>query len=287
MPTGFFRAVFAFTLLLSILSEPCRAQVFYEIVAPDGSRDWLLGTVHAEDERILDFPPVLLQALRQVDVVALELAPDRAMLEQLQREMRLPDDARLSDLLPNALYQRALTALIEEGVPEQRALHMRPWAAAMVLAQPPGATGGFMDLALARVASHRGIGIEALETIDEQVEFFRGLRLGAQQELLRGALDRLDRRAADLDRIVSVYLDGDLAALEDLAEAHLSGASSELRERFQRYALDVRNRRMAERAVPMLSSDSVLIAVGALHLVGPGGLPARLRAQGFEVTGIY
>jgi len=287
MQSWFVGTVVGLTLLLSAFAESCRAQVFYEIVSPDGSRDWLLGTVHAEDARLLDFPPVLLQALRQVDTVAMELAPDRTMLEDLQREMRLPDGQRLSDCLPKPLYQSALSALLEEGVPEQRAAQLRPWAAAMVLAQPPEATGGFMDLALARLAGHQGIRIEALETIDEQVEFFRGLTLALQQELLQAALDRLGRRDRDLDDIVSVYLEGDLPALDDLAEQHLSGASKELRNRFQRYALDLRNQRMAERALPLLAGDSVLIAVGALHLAGPGGLPARLRAQGMDVIGIY
>jgi uncharacterized protein YbaP (TraB family) len=164
---------------------------------------------------------------------------------------------------------------------------MRPWAAAMVLAQPPGATGGFMDLALAFAARRQGASVEALETVAEQVDFFRGLGLALQQELLRNALDRLDRRDADLETIISVYLDGDLSALESLAREQLSSASSELRDRFQRCALDARNRRMAERVLPMLDDRSILIAIGALHLVGPGGLPARLRSAGYEVTGIY
>ncbi len=287
MRFGILRAGVGCLMLLAGIAEPCRAQVFYEIVAPDGSRDWLLGTVHAEDPRVLDFPPVLLQALRQVDTIALELAPDHAMLERLQRAMHLPPGVMLADRLSEQLYRRALAALVAEGVPEQRATRMRPWAAAMLLAQPPGAGGRFMDLSLARLATHLGAKVEALETVDEQVEFFRRLELEAQTELLQSALDRMHLRAQDLDDIVSVYLEGDLGALESLAREHLSGASAPVLERFQRHGLDVRNRRMSDRALPLLARDSVLIAVGALHLVGPGGLPARLREQGYEVEGIY
>lgn len=275
------------SMLLLAVGSPCSADVFYEIVAPDGTRDWLLGTIHAEDSRVIDFPPALLQALRQVDTVALELAPDRAMLERLEQAMSLPPGETLGDRLAAPLYRSARGALVAEGVPEARAEQLRPWAAAMVLAQPPGAGGRFMDLALARAASSMGVEVTALETIDEQLAFFRGLAPDEEILLLRDALTRLDRRDEEFERIVSLYLDRDLEGLARLAARTLPNAPPDLQARFRQLGLDERNRRMVQRALPLLASDTVLIAVGALHLAGPGGLIARLRELGYAVDGIY
>ena len=47
--------------------------------------------------------------------------------------------------------------------------------------------------------------------------------------------------------------------------------------------LNQRNRRMLERVRERLAGESMLIAVGALHLGGEQGLVAGLRAQGYEV----
>jgi uncharacterized protein YbaP (TraB family) len=63
--------------------------------------------------------------------------------------------------------------------------------------------------------------------------------------------------------------------------------SPELAERFRRTAIDERNRRMAERMGPLLAEGGRFIAVGALHLPGPGGLLQRLSDQGYRVRPVY
>ena len=41
------------TLLAVFATQACRAQVFYSVVSPEGRHNWLLGTIHSEDERVL------------------------------------------------------------------------------------------------------------------------------------------------------------------------------------------------------------------------------------------
>jgi len=57
-------ASFMIALLLALsATQTCGAQVFYSVFSPESRQSWLLGTIHSEDERVLDFPPVLAQAL--------------------------------------------------------------------------------------------------------------------------------------------------------------------------------------------------------------------------------
>lgn len=56
---------------------------------------------------------------------------------------------------------------------------------------------------------------------------------------------------------------------------------------FEQDILQRRNTDMVAAALPLLgAAGSTVICVGALHLVGPGGLVARLREAGYAVTAV-
>lgn len=286
MPIMFCRMLLTVMLVL-VAVDACRAQVFYSVVSPDGRQNWLLGTIHAEDERVLEFPPVLEQALKQIDTIALELVPRPESLEQLSEAMQLPEGERLSDRLDDGLYERVVSALRAYGLDARSVESLRPWAAALTLAQPPAETGRFMDLVLAQRAAESGAESRALETMAEQLAFFTSLGEQAHIALLESAIADHERGRADFEALVQAYLDADLARLRRLAECQLSDLPEEIQAHFRREGIVQRNLEMARRAQPMLERGSTLIAVGALHLPGEKGLVALLREQGNQVEAIY
>lgn len=275
------------TSLAAFATQSCRAQVFYSVISPEGGQNWLLGTIHSEDPRVLDFPPVLDQALKQAGIIGLELVPDRQMLERLAEAMRLPDGQKLSDRLDEPLYERVRSALAEYGMDADSVDRLQPWAAAMTLGQPPVRTGRFMDLVLARRAAGHGAVSVALETVDEQLEFFTGLGEEAHVSLLRQAVEDRERRLGDLDALLGAYLESDLQQLERQARDQLSQLPPSVQQAFRVQGITLRNIEMAHRAQPLLDRGAALIAVGALHLPGEKGLVALLREQGNRVEAIY
>lgn len=275
-------------LLFAVLAvEACRAQVFYSVVSPEGHQNWLLGTIHTEDERVLAFPPVLEQSLTQAGIVGLELVPDREMLERLATEMRLPEGQKLSDRLDEALFDRVRAALSDYGLGADSIDRMAPWAAALTLGQPPVRTGNFMDLVLARKAAEHGAVSVALETVDEQLAFFTGLGEQAHVALLRQAVADHERGLKDFEALVGAYLQADLEQLQQQARRQLSRLPESVQQRFREQGIIERNIEMARRAQPLLDRGTALIAVGALHLPGEQGLVALLREQGNRVEAIY
>ena len=50
--------------------------------------------------------------------------------------------------------------------------------------------------------------------------------------------------------------------------------------------INARNRRMRDRALPLLNKGGAVVAVGALHLPGDQGLVALFRSAGFKVTAV-
>lgn len=291
MPTHLCRLLASTTapvaILLWTLCIPASAQVFYTVESPGGQTGWLLGTIHTEDARVLDLPPVLRQALADADRLALELVPDTAMLKALNAAMVLPSDQRLSQLLDESLYAEVLAVLAPYGMTASAIERMRPWAVAMTLAQPPPETGLVMDMALAFRAARHGAEVVGLETLDEQLSFLTGLGREAHIEMLRLAVDDTRRGRTLFERLITTYLAHDAEGLRDLTESELGRMGPEFRSRFRQQGIIERNARMAERAAPLLDQGDTLVAVGALHLPGEAGVVARLRDMGYRLEALY
>lgn len=280
-------AVVLLGVILAATSQAAQAQMFWSVETPDGRTNWLLGTIHTEDPRVLDFPPALHDALDRAERVALELVPDPEMLSALNAAMVLPRGERLSELLPAELHERVVGALDQYGLTPSAVDRLRPWAAAMTLALPPPETGLFMDMAVAFRASRAGADLHGLESLDEQLAFLTGLGRAAHIEMLELAVEDAVRDRALFDALVAAYLARDAERVRALAERELAAMGPEIEASFRDRGIVERNQRMIERVMPLLEQGGTLLAVGALHLPGEQGLVELLRARGYTVEVIY
>ncbi len=266
--------------------QPASAQVLWSIENEQGQTSWLLGTIHSEDPRVLDFPPAVEEVLQQADRVALELMPDQTMLSQLNQAMNLPRGQRLHDLIEPDLYRQVAKRLSYYGMTEPAVQRLRPWAAAMTLSLPVPETGIFMDLALAFRAASQGTPIVSLETLDEQLEFLTSMGHEAHVGFLKTALDDFDQGRVLFEALITAYEQGNLEKLKSLSAQALAAMGEDIHAHFQEVGINQRNRRMADRVLPMLEQGQTLIAVGALHLPGETGLIEVLRSRGYRVEPI-
>lgn len=245
---------------------------------------YLLGTVHSEDPRVLDFRPEFLNRVGECDVFAMELVPDLATLQRLVAYMQLPEGQSLRAQLGEARYERVAAALERYGVTAAQAERLKPWAAMMTLSVPPPSTGLFMDYALALRARGMGLELRGLEALEEQLGFLEALDPAMALELL----DQAVSEAASVERVhremVDAYLGGRLTALQEQAREELAALTPAARAWFMEQGVTERNRRMAQRTLGWLGDEACLfVAVGALHLPGEAGLIELLRAGGYAL----
>lgn len=274
-------------LVLLLLAGPVSAQVFYTVSGEQGQVNWLLGTLHSSDERVLEWSPVLEQAVSQADTVMLELYPDADALRRIDAAMLLPAGQSLDFLLPSALFDSVTSLLRSQGLEQQRARRLRPWAALMVLSQPEAGPRGFMDMNLATMAQRAGAAVSSLETVEEQLDVLSMLPIESQRVLLRQAVLEWPNRHNEHDRLVQHYLKGDLTGLRAMALESLSQLPDSERDAFFKHGLVQRNRRMSQRVQSCLEIGRCLIAVGALHLPGDDGLIELLNELGWRVEPVY
>lgn len=266
------------------IAEPPEQPIFWSIENARGPAGYLLGTIHSEDPRVLEFSVEFLQALASCEVFAMELVPDLPNLARLQEVMQLPPEESLSGLLGAARFESVAAALAELGLSAPQAERLKPWAAMISLSIPRPRTGQFLDYALSLRAMGHGLQVAGLETVDQQLAFLEQLDHERQIELLDHALAEFAQVEAVHTRMVDTYLRGDLALLWAQAEEEMRPLRPETRRYFLEQGIAARNAGMLNTALPMLDQGRVFIAVGALHLAGERGLVQLLRQSGYTLT---
>ena len=130
--------------------------------------------------------------------------------------------------------------------------------------------------------------VVGLETLDTQLAALMARSDAEAAVMVADGLAELQRpqAVAALERLARAWERNDLAELEAYPRWCDCVNTPSEREAFARLG-EGRNPGMAD-AIERLHADvSVFAAVGALHLIGPQGLPALLLARGFNVTRLF
>ena len=280
------------SLLLSMLSIAFAADesqqadraLFWEIQKDSQTLGYLLGTIHSEDPRVLDFSENFLDRLSTSQVFAMELVPDMSTLEHLTGYMRLPPGQSLESVIGIERYRALEVALSSYQVPAEFISQMKPWAAMMTLSTPPPETGFYMDLSLSLRASGSGLEVVGLETLEQQLSFLENMPIAMQLSLLDQAIAESGKVNDVHNQMVNAYLENNLVSLQALSDEQFNEVGESASDYFIDSGIHARNHRMAESLLHRLENETVFVAVGALHLPGEEGLINILRQHGYALS---
>lgn len=242
---------------------------------------YLLGTIHSEDPRVLEFSEDFLSRLGSNDVFAMEMVPDAFTLENLTNYMYYPPGQGLKPLIGSERFHALEAALSPYRVPQEFISRMKPWAAMMTLSTPPPETGFFMDLSLSLRASGNGLEVVGLETLEQQLSFLENMPIPMQVSLLDQAIAEAGKVSQIHEQMVNAYLENDLVSLQAMSDEQLKVVGESASAYFIESGIHERNHRMAKTLLSQLESKTVFAAVGALHLPGGEGMINILREHGY------
>jgi len=192
----------AFCVLIVAGSSRLLAQedsaLFWSISKDGEQAGFLLGTIHSEDPRVLDFPLEFMDVLNANQVFAMEMVPDLPTLQRLTQFMQYQDGTTLESRVGPERFSSLQLALSEYQVPPDWIARMKVWAVMMTLSVPPPETGFFMDFSLALRAAGAGLKVVGLETLEQQLSFLEDMPM-AQQLML------LDQALAEHEKVVEVH----------------------------------------------------------------------------------
>lgn len=273
---------------------------FFRIEKDGLKPSYLFGTMHVADPRVTAISPAVRRALESARVAAFELKEMGAAKEdevvaqlgpKLAEYMEAKDDERIDRFLPPQDLERLEKAAEAAGLPADDARELKPSFLAITLAEPAcllaDAAKPVLDAQLAGMARKKRIRVIGLETFEEQLAAATSFS-GEDQRLIMTSLRRvLDRREDIHETAIRRYVAGEIGLLRVWSRhpgalpGHVTPAPP---PSFEAKLIDERNRRMRDRARPLLAKGGAFIVVGAAHLPGEMGLARLIEQAGYRVV---
>ena len=251
----------------------------------------IFGSVHLLPDGVAWRPAALDQAIARADDVWFEApmdAPGRAAAAKAAQAHAYLSEGQqnLSQMLTASDRARlAKTAALMGAVPSQFD-RLQPWYVDLMISQALydklGAkeTDGVEEQLWAAVPAPARR--HPLETPEEQVGFFANAALPDQIASLQQTLKDAPHAERDYHILLKAWLAGDLTTLDREVVQAMRKTSPAL------YATLVQKRNanwVQAISARMQGSGRTVVVVGMGHLIGPDGVPAQLRARGYEVDG--
>jgi uncharacterized protein YbaP (TraB family) len=255
------------------------------LVEDDDTHIYMLGTMHALPRGTEWDAGKVANAIDSADELVMELSPAElaaagGVFQTLApRTPPLAIDARLSG---EALARyRALEA---SGSPFGGEA-FDDWAVMVLMGQRVAQQAELspadgVETGLTAQFKAAGKPIAGLETAEAQLMMFETLDAATQRALLTRAAEGSADAVKDVGALTAAWSRGDVAALDKVinedVDAVPAARKAILTDRNRRWSAWVKRR--------MGQPGTVLMAVGAGHLVGADGVPAMLEAEGLKVS---
>lgn len=250
----------------------------------------LFGSVHVLPPGLDWRPKALNAALAGADDIWFELPIDAATqtrTAQLASQLGvLPPGQSLFKMLKPREARRLSEVAQQYGASPVLLDHLQPWFAEVALSgaefRKAGAEGSDGVEQTLSAAVPPGAQRRAFETPEQQIGLLadepRDEQIASLTQTVRDMQDKPDEYRI----LVRAWMSGDLAALDREALAPLRKTSPTL---FRRLITE-RNARWTTVLDQRLKGHGrTVVVVGVGHLIGPDGVPARLRALGYQVEG--
>jgi len=195
----------------------------------------------------------------------------------------LPGGTTLRERIGDARYQRVAGEASRLGMPAQLLGQFQPWVIGMQLLQMQYQQLGFeADAGVEQQLEHRaqadGKPVSGLETVAEQLAVLGGLSDDDQARFLDMIVGQLHDVGSDTQTVITAWRTGNAARL-----AGLLGDEYKSFPVLYRSLVSDRNRRWMPKIEQLLQEDQdAFVVVGALHLVGDGGLLELARRDGYR-----
>jgi uncharacterized protein YbaP (TraB family) len=282
------RAVCAWAcaVLAGAVHADSRAPFLWQVQGPKAAHH-LLGSVHLLPPSAHPLPPALDAAYAESRKLMFESDLEALASPELQGRMlgaaREDRPGGLKAHIGAELYQKLQTRAAKLGMPTPVCEDFRAWFCALAIELYPLQRSEFspehgVDQHFYTRAREDGRPVAGLELPEQQLALFTTMPETLSAQLLAATLDEATFSSLTPHELQRIWSSGATGQLEKLVK--------DLRRRYPQlhaHLLADRNRAWLPVLVQNLNGEApLLVVVGAAHLVGPDGLLALLKAQGFN-----
>jgi uncharacterized protein YbaP (TraB family) len=252
---------------------------------------YLAGSVHLlkADDSLL--PPAFDRAYGGSKALVMEL--DMSKIDPMEaagwmlEHGTLKEGTTLRATIGEERYRRVSAAAERLGVPMEAADMLQPWALGLQLLEMQYVQLGFdpqkgVEQQLQHRAQSDGKPVSGLETMDEQLGVLQSMSPADQARFLDMVVTEMKDVETETQSVVAAWRTGDAAKLSAL----LSDEYKSFPVLYRMLVTD-RNKRWVPQIEKLLhGNQDYFVVVGALHLVGDGGLLDLMRRDGYKAEAV-
>ena len=261
--------------------------------ATKGDADvYLLGTFHILPPELEWRSPEIEAAIADTSIVYFEVDASSSEAQSKTLSIVMTEGFgspgySLADSLDQEDSAKLKEIVSSLGMPFNGVDPMRPWYAFLTLSvqfivQQGYTPGAGVDTVLQAETKTLGKDVRYIESIEEQLGFFTGLTPEQEKALLTVTLRRWDEQAAEFSNLLTAWLIGDAASINEQMNASMGDIAPEV------FDLLIKNRNIAWAEeiddVVGAGDKKILVAVGAAHLVGEHSVQKYLSEKGFSIA---
>jgi uncharacterized protein len=253
----------------------------------DHNTVYLAGSVHLLKAADANLPSGFDRAYKGSKAVVMELALDKidpmSMASWMMENGMLKDGATLRTTIGDERYRRVSKEAERLGVPTETIDMLQPWVVGLQLVEMQYVQLGFdpqsgVEQQLEHKAQADGKPISGLETLDEQLGVLQHMSNADQARFLDMVVSEMHDVEGETQSVVNAWRSGDAAKLAALLSDEYASFPN-----LYRVLVSERNKRWVPQIEKLLhGNQDAFVVVGALHLVGDGGLLELLRHDGFK-----
>lgn len=256
--------------------------IMYKI-CDDDNCNYLLGSMHMGDRRILKFNQVVFDAYNEMDEYAAELdIQEIARISVLDYIKGEPFDETASDELKG----KVKTFFEEHNISYEDVASFPIGYVYITITQHSYKDAGWdtsgADTYFGLQSLSDNKPSHAFETIEFQANLLANYTEEFYVNVINELIDSYDEYIQTLKDVYKYYLAADI---DNLYKSLQDDTASELEEEFNKELIDNRNITMAEKIEEFLEQDkNVFIVVGAGHVIGEGGIIDLLSNKDYQIS---
>ncbi|MNM70526.1 TraB family protein [compost metagenome] len=286
------------TIALARQAEPAAkvtppVPLLWKVSGPQGAQLYLLGSFHLLKQDDYPLSPDVDKAFEASNRLLFELPPEDmnspALATQMLQAAMRRDGRQLKDELDAATWKRLEDYAAANNMPLERLVGFKPWFIGLTISisqmtrQGLDAEAG-LDRHLMARATQAGKPAAGLETASSQISMLDGMSAEEQRQLLREALEQVEKGDEQSRQLHAAWRRGDDVVLWRDMAAQMKRDYPGLYQRINVERNDAWLAPLQQRL--QAGQGNTLVVVGALHLLGSDGVVEKLRARGYKVERI-
>jgi len=272
------RAFLFLSLFLTLSIGANENSIFWELESPEGKQIFIFGSIHVDDNRVVDFSDSVNNAMKKSDLFVSETnnVNNLKALEGLGGEY--------NKYLSDEDFQKISELSDFHSIETEFAIKLKPWLLGFIFSSPQAMNPFNQDNLLKVAASNYGLASKGLETVDEHYSVLDTLSPEDQFQILKNVLNLSEvDKEKNYQLMIKTYLTFDLNKIlnvdEEITKSIVpekvwSSVKSEL--------IHKRNKLFFNRLLILAKKNVLFVAVGASHLAGDDGLLQQFFQAGFK-----